>query len=513
MVIGDIIKRNGKRYPEKEALVFGESRYTFKQLNDRVNSVANGLITLGVNKGDRVVVLMNNCLQFVELYCAVPKCGSVLVPLNPRLSDQDLTYLINDAEANTLIFGNDYSTLVNLIRPNLKTVKHFIIDGDSVEDWISYNELLSHSPADEPGLEVSEEDLVYLLYTSGTTGLPKGVMHTHKSIIACMLNYMIMSNIKSTDVTLATVPLFWIPAAVLFILPHFYMGAGIVLLKEFNPEIVLELIEKEGVTNTFLSPAQITSLLDSPDLSEHKTDSLRCVWFGGAALSPEVLRRAVNAFGNIFSNAYGLAEITPVSILPAKDMVLEGNPQELKRLASCGREAINVEARIVDDYGKDVAPGELGEVIAKGDNIMKGYWKLPQVTAEVLRGGYLYTGDLATIDEKGYIYLIGRKKDVITSGGKAIYPSEIEEVIYRCTSVSEVAVFGVPDDRLGEVIIAAVVAEGAEASITGEVIKLCQQNLPGYAVPSYVVVLDSMPRSPTGKVLRRLLREKYVPLA
>ena len=509
MIIGDIIRRNAKRYPKKAALIFGNSRYTFEELNSRVNSLVNGLIALGLNKGDRIAVLLDSCPQFVELYCAAGKGGLVLVPLNCRLSSQDLTYLVNNAEANTLVLGANYLSLLDSMRFDLKIVKNFIIVGGNDKGMTSYDDLLSQHPSNEPNLEIREEDLVYLLYTSGTTGLPKGIMHTHKTILACMLNYMVMAGVKRDDVSLAVCPPFWGPILVFHTFPHFYMGASIVLLKDFDSKIVLETIEREKVTTTFLIPPQIVSIVDYPHLDKYNTRSLRYVLFGGIPLSPEVLKRAAAAFGNIFNNAYGLIEETPVSILPAEDMILEGSPQEVKRLASCGREAINVEVRVVDDYGRDIAPGETGEVIARGDNMMKGYWKLPQVTEEAFRGGYLHTGDLATVDTEGYIYLIGRKKDVITSGGKAIYPTEVEEVIYHHPSISEATVFGIPDERLGEVSVAVVVVKEGKKVTSEEVMALCQQNLPSYAVPSSVVLADSLPRSPTGKVLRRLLQEKY----
>ncbi len=509
MVIGDIIKRNAKRYPKKAALIFGDSRYTFEEFNNRVNSLVNGLIALGLNKGDRVAVLLDNCPQFVELYCAAAKGGLVLVPLNHMLSGQDLSYLMNDAEANTLVFGDNYLSLVDSIRPGLSRIKNFIIVGASSEGLINYEEFVSQHPSNEPNLEIKEEDLAYLLYTSGTTGLPKGVMHTHRSIIAITLNYVITGGIKHTDVTLIAVPLFWMAPLILNIFPYFYVGSSLVILKEFDAQTALEVMEKERVTATFVTPAQIISLLDYPHLNKYNTRGLNCVWFGGAPLPLEVLKRAVAAFGKVFNQVYGLVEATPVSILPAVEMVLEGPPQKVKRLTSCGREAIDTEVRIVDDYGRDIAPGETGEVIVRGDNTMTGYWKLPQITKEVFRDGYVYTGDLATMDEEGYIYHIGRKKDVITSGGKTIYPVEVEEVIYHHPSILEASVFGVPDNEQGEVPIAAIVVKEGKSLTSEEVTQLCQQNLPSYAVPSSVIVVGSLPRSPTGKVLRRLLQEKY----
>jgi len=372
MVIGDIIKRSAKRYPDKVAFSFGNSKYTFEEFNGRVNRVVNGLTALGLNKGDMVAVLLDNCPQFVELYCASAKGGLALLPLNCRLGGQDLAYLVNDAGANTLVFGDNYLSVIDSMRSDLKTVNNFIVVGTG-SGLRSYDELFSQYPSDEPVIEIREEDLAYLLYTSDTTGLPKGVMHTHKSIMGCMLNYMIMAGTRCNDVDLAATPLFWIPGLVCHILLNFYMGASIVFLQDFTPELALEAIEREGVTTTFLLPPQIASLLDHPNLDKYDTHSLRHIWYGGVPLSQAVLRRAVATFGNIFHQGYGLVEETPIAVLPAADTALDGSPQEVKRLASCGREAINVDVRVIDDYGNDVAPGEIGELIARGDNMMKGY--------------------------------------------------------------------------------------------------------------------------------------------
>ena len=509
MIIGKLIARNAKRHPNKTALVSGDYVFTFTEFNERVNKLANTLADLGVKKGDRIAALLDNCHQYVELYCSAPKCGFVLVPLNYMLSGKELAFIINNSGANTLFLGEKYINTINSVRGDLKGVKHFIIIGTPTEGMKSYEEIISGYPADEPKVDISEDDLAYLLYTSGTTGLPKGVMHSHRSILEIVTQYVILPNLKRNDIDLITIPLYWGPSPLLHILPHFYVGSTIVVLKEFNPDVILKAIETEKVSTTLMPPSFIISLLNHPGMDQYNISSLRSIVFGGEPMPVEVLNRAIGVFGNIFAHVYGLVEITPVTYFHEDDLVLDGPPEVLKRVQSCGKEAINVEVRVVDENDNDVIPGEVGEVIAKGDHMMKGYWELPQATAETIRGGYVYTGDLATLDEEGFIYLVGREKDIINSSGKTIYPGDVEEVIYRHPSVSQAAVIGVADAKLGESVKAVVVLKERMKETENEILEFCKQNLAAHAVPQSIEFVDELPRNPSGKILKRKLRERY----
>ncbi|MBU2608282.1 MAG: AMP-binding protein, partial [Chloroflexi bacterium] len=263
------------------------------------------------------------------------------------------------------------------------------------------------------------------------------------------------------------------------------------------------------VTLGMMAPPMIMSLLEHPQLNRYDTGSLRHVWFGGLPMPVESFKRALQTLGNIFFQVYGMIELTPLAITVPEEQVIDGPPDKVKRLASCGKEPPNVEVRVVNDEGTDVVPGEVGEVIGRGDNLMKGYWRMPQATEEALRDGYLHTGDLATIDEDGYMYLVGRKKDLIVSGGNTIYPSEIEEVIYQHPSIVEAAIIGVPDDKLGEVPLAVVVVRKEDNATADDILAFCQQKLPDYACPRSVTLVEKLPRNPAGKVLRKVLQEKY----
>ncbi|MFC2122148.1 long-chain-fatty-acid--CoA ligase [Bacteroidota bacterium] len=508
MIISDIFKRNAKRYPRQTAAAFGSTRLNFAEFNRRLNSLANALINLGLQKQDKVAIILDNCLEYLELYCALPKAGCVAVPLNTSLSTSELTYIINNAEVKMLVFSERFAPMVASLLPDLDSVGILVGIGTMANGAKSYEQLITDSPPDEPNVEVGEEDLAYLLYSSGTTGLPKGVMTTHRGIIESAVNYVLSCDQRREDVCLIATPLFWGAAPIVNIVPQFYVGGALIIADDFSPEAILGLIQKEKVTIGIMAPPMIMSLLEHPQLSNYDTSSLRHIWFGGLPMPVESLKRALQTLGNIFFQVYGMIEISPLAMTVPEEQVIEGPPEKVKRLASCGKEPPNVEVRVVNDEGKDVAPGEVGEVIGRGDNLMKGYWRMPQATEEALRDGYLHTGDLATIDEDGYMYMVGRKKDLIVSGGNTIYPAEIEEVIYQHPSIIEAALIGVPDEELGEVPMAVVVVREPD-NTAEDILAFCQQKLPDYACPRSVTLVEKLPRNPAGKVLRKVLQEKY----
>ena len=508
MILSDIYKRNAKRYPHNTAAVFGSTRLSFAEFNHRINSFANALLSLGLQKQDKVAIILDNCLEYLELYCAVPKAGCVAVPLNTSLSISELVYIINNAEAKMLVFGEGFMPMVDSLLQELDSVETLVGIGTTANGAKSYEHLVRDYSADEPEVEVGEEDLAYLLYSSGTTGLPKGVMITHRGIIESAVNYVLGCDQRREDVSLIAAPLFWGATPIVNIVPQFYVGGTLIIADDFSPEAILSLIQRERVTLGMMAPPMIMSLLEHPQLSSYDTGSLRHIWFGGLPMPVESLKRAIQTRGNIFFQVYGMIELTPLAMTVPEEQVIEGPPEKVKRLASCGKEPPNVEVRVVNDEGKDVAPGEVGEVIGRGDNLMKGYWRMPQATAEALRDGYLHSGDLATIDEDGYLYLVGRKKDVIVSGGNTIYPSEIEDIIYQHPSIIEAALIGVPDEELGEAPMVVVVVREAD-NAAEDILAFCQQKLPDYACPRSVTLVEKLPRNPAGKVLRKVLQEKY----
>jgi len=509
MILGNIVRRNAKRYPRETAVVFGSYRFNFDEFNRRVNSIANALIDLGLRREDKVAILLDNCHQYVELYFAVPKAGGAAVPVNTTLNTTDTASILNNSEAKMLVFGERLAPVVDSLLSHLNSLESLIVVGAPVNEARSYEQLVTDYPATEPEVGVKEQDLAYLLYTSGTTGLPKGVMLTHRATIDGSLNHLLGTRSRHADIGLVATPLFWGGAIILTILPQFYMGGSIVIADNSTPGGILELIQKEKITTSLMTPPMIMAMLEYPELGNYDVSSLRHAWFAGQPMPVDALTRALETLGNVFFQCYGSTELLAMTHIVPEEQATEGPPEKVRRLASVGREVPNVEVRVVNDEGTDVAPGEVGEVIGRGDNIMKGYWQMPLATEEALKDGYMHTGDLATIDEDGYIYLVGRKKDLITSGGQTIYALEVEEVIYQHPSVAEAAVIGVPDENMGESVKAVVALRKGEKVTAEDIMEFCQQRLPDYASPKSIAFIKALPRNPAGKVLRRVLREKY----
>jgi len=508
MLLGQLARRNAKRHPEKIGVVSGSVKLSFGDFNRRVNSLANALIDLGLRRQDRVAVLLDSSHQYLELYFAVPKAGGVIVPLNTALSVPEMTYILNHAEVKMLVFGERFAALVDSLLTERDSVKTIAVGTSSRRADSYYDELLDKYPATEPEVEVDEQDVAYLIYTSGTTGTPKGIMETHRSVIEGALNTVLGCHLREQDIGLVSVPLFWGAIIVSIVIPNIYVGSTLVLADSYAPDAVLDIIQKERITAGFLTPSMIISLLECPSRADYDVSHLRHVLYAGVPMAVETLKQALKTFGNVFFQNYGTTEFGPLTMVDPVGQVVEGSTEKVRRLASCGQEAPNVEMRVVDDEGREVSSGEVGEVIARGDNLMKGYWRMPQVTEEALKGGYFHTGDLAMVDEDGYLYLVGRKKDIINCAGKTIYPVEVEEVIYQYPGVLEAAVIGVPDEKLGESVEAVIVIRQGEEATESDILDFCRQRLPDYASPSSVLFLEKLPRNPAGKILRRALRER-----
>ncbi len=511
MNFGEISRRNAQRYPDKTALIFENSRYTFKQFNDRVNKLANALSALNTSKGDKIAILSEGCNQYVEICCAAAKIGLVAATINPRLPTQQISYLINNADATTLVVADEYKEVAASLKPELPMVKNFIVIGSPWGEMRSYEQFISSHPAQEPHVEIDENELYYLACTSGTTGVPKQLMCTHRNLWADAVNLILLSHLEHNDIALLGNPPYWGRTVPWLMEPYFYMGCTVVLTKDLDVNHVLNAISKEKVTVSLIVSSFITSLMEHPELDKYDLSSLRFIWPIGTHLPEEVLRKAIKKMGKIFCMSYGTSEIPYLAYISPDEIVLEGPPEKLRRLHSCGRNAapMDSEMRIVDEEGRDIAPGEVGEVIGRGDLLMTGYWNMPQATEEVMRDGYFHTGDLATIDDEGYLYFLDRKKDSITSEGKLVPSIEVETILYRHPSILEAAIIGVPDEKLGETLKAIVVLKEGEKATAEEIISFCAQNLANYAVPKSVEFIDKLPRSPSGKVLKHQLRRDY----
>lgn len=508
MTVDYLIKKSAQKFAKRLALVDGDLRLTYEALNDRVNRLANGLLEMGLKKGDRVGVLFRNCHEALESTLALNKAGFVYVPLNARYAGQEHEYMLNNSEANTVIYSKEFSDTIDQIRGQVPGVKNYICAGET-EGSISYEDLLSRSSGKEPDIPIFPEDLIYIRYTSGTTGKPKGVMLSHRSGVASIVNSMLDNvDIKSDDVMVHVGPITHASGAL--ILPHFIVGAANVLLKEFDPELFLQTIERERASTIFVVPTMLIFLLQHPSLAKYNLSSLKTIKYGAAPMPLEPLREALKVFGPILTQGYGLTEAPLQDTgLRKEDHVVDGPSEVTARLASAGRELQLIQVRIVDDQGNELKPGEIGEIAIKGDNVMLGYWKNPEATADKLRNGWLHTGDMAYKDEAGYVFIVDRKHDMIISGGFNIYPKEVEDAIYCHPAVSQCAVIGVPDDQWGESVKAVVVLREGHEATEQDIIEHCRKNIASYKKPKSVEFVDSIPVNPNGKVMRRELREKY----
>ena len=508
----EIIARRLVRIAEsnsgKLAVKFERDTFTFRELMERVYRLVNALADLGIQKGDRIAILSQNCHQYRELFWAVAVGGYMIVPVNYRLAPREIAYILNDSEARALLLSDEYSLLIDSMRADLKSVRHFIGIQTHGEWLLDYERLLQKSSAEPPSSLPSAEDLLWLLYTSGTTGRPKGAVHTQRSVTAlvdaAVNNFAIDEETQSLVVT----PFYALSGGGWDSICS-CMGSTTVILRNFNPVEMLEVIQNERITDVHLVPVMINFVVNSPDFDQYDISSLKRITYGASPMPPELMKKAMEKIGPIFIQDFGCAEGGLMTLLPEADHVVDGPPEKTRRLGSCGKGLPELDVRVLDEDGRDAKPGEIGELTVKGDTVMKGYWKMPEATAETLRDGRLHTGDLATVDEEGFIYIVDRKKDMIISGGLNIYPREIEDVLFAHPAILEAAVIGVPDDEWGESVKALVALKpGAECS-ESELIEHCKSNLGSYKKPKSVEFVDTLPRNPSGKVLKRVLREKY----
>jgi long-chain acyl-CoA synthetase len=509
MRIGDLLSRAARWYPDKEAVVFEETRLTYRQLNDRTNRVAAALTDMGVKRGDRVGVVCHNSHNFTEVFFACAKIGAASTNLNWRLSPKELAFLLNDSAPDVVFFSKRFEYLYEPMKKELKKKVRFVaVDGLIDKDMIDYEKMISkHKPA-EPRVEVDENDTALLLYTSGTTGRPKGVMLTHKNMMANAVSTIVEMEMTRDWNILGILPIFHVGIFVL--IDMVFMGAKVTYVHSFDPAVVFELVQKEKTNVTAFTPVIFKFLLDHPDIDKYDLSSLKTIIYATAPMPVELLRRSIKRFDCDFIQFFGMTETSPtLTMLVREDHVLEGPEYKVKWLGSAGRPVSNVQVRVVDEKGKDCAPGVIGEIIGKGDNVMKGYYNMPEATTDAIRDGWYYSGDMGYFDEHGYLFIADRKKDMIISGGENIYPREVEEAILLLEGVGDVAVIGVPDDTWGEAVKAIVVRKPGADLDEQKVIDHCKKNIASYKKPKSVDFVDMLPRSALGKVLKHELREPY----
>ncbi|HXU39648.1 MAG TPA: long-chain-fatty-acid--CoA ligase [Blastocatellia bacterium] len=504
------LKKSVAQTPEKLASICGGTRLTFREVDERVNRLSSGLARLGVGPGDRVAILALNCHQFYEFYYAVPQVGAAVVPINFRLPPHEVKYIIDHSGSRVVAVDQALLPVIQTIRASLDSAEHFILMGDEpCEGYLSYEELLAGAAADFEAPDVSDDELLGLFYTSGTTGEPKGVMLSHRNMLANIANSEGVYNYLPTDIYLHAAPMFHLAdGAAVF--THTANGATQAFIPRFDPKQVLETIARERVSLIVLVPTMINFLLHEPGIDSYDLSSLRHLTYGASPIAPDLLRRAMKIFDCSFGQGYGLTEASPLlTVLTADDHLTPG-PEGERRLASCGKPVPGVDVRVVKEDGSDAKPGEVGEIIARGPNIMLGYWKRLEDTENVLRDGWLHTGDLATVDEEGYIYLVDRKKDMIVTGGENVFSTEVEAVLYAHPAVKEAAVIPIPDPDWGEAVHACVVLRDGKLATAEELTEFCGARLANYKTPHSIEFIDGeLPKGGTGKILKKQLRERY----
>jgi long-chain acyl-CoA synthetase len=512
MDITQILERAVRLFPNNIACIDGETRLTYSALQERVSRLANVLRQCGVGKGDRVAVLSANSLPYLDMYYATAALGALIVPLNFRLAPAELAYILRDAGATVLLVGEGFEGLYAATKPHLTSVPTtFSTATDHVpEGMLSYETCLADVSPDFTPVEVDEHDLAGLFYTSGTTGNPKGVMLSHRNLVSNA--YHILSTVHEEEgvVYLHCCPMFHLadgPTSHRIT----WLGGTHVIVPVFEPVAVLEAIQRERVTSTLLVPTMINFLVNHPGVGDYDLHSLRRIIYGASPMPVELLRRAYQVFGCDLIQAYGLTETAPMlTMLFPSYVALEGDEAKVKRLASCGRGIPGTRVRVVNDRGEDVRPGEVGEIIARGPNVMQGYWNKPEETAAAFREGWFCTGDLATVDDEQFIFIVDRKKDMIITGGENVFSTEVENALYRHPSVLEAAVIGVPDERWGELVMALVVPKPETTVTEAEIIDHCRGLIAHYKCPRRVEFRsEPFPKSGSGKILKAALREPY----
>jgi fatty-acyl-CoA synthase len=517
MILTEPLMKALKFFPKKEAIVCGERRWTYQEFYDRVNRLSYYLKDLGVGKNDKVAILHPNCHYFLEAYYGITQIGAISVPINYRLSSGEIAFILQDSESKILIADPMFQKQVDPIRGEIKDIVGIIWTGEGKVNKesgdLNYEMVLHQTNFSAlPETRITDDDIAQIYYTSGTTGRPKGVMLSHKNVNTHALGTIAELHLTDSDVWIHVAPLFhladaWATWAITWV------GGTHVLVREFDPKAVLETIEREKVTLTNLIPTMLNLMVNHPEVGRFDYSSLRVLLSGGAPIAPEVVRKVVETFKCDYIQTYGMTETSPyltLSIL--KDHLKKLSYEDQLRFKSkTGREFIGVELKVVNERGGEIKRDEkeVGEIIVKGDIVTKGYWKLPEETKKSIKDGWLYTGDMAVMDEEGYVTIVDRKKDMILTGGENVYSTEVENILYMHPATLECAVVGVPDQKWGEAVKGIVVLKPGQKATAEEIIQFCKDRIARYKAPKSIDFIDALPRTGSGKIHKKGLRDKY----
>jgi|SRR5690625_214083 len=500
--IGSWLRKHAYFDSNRLALIYQNRRLTYTELNKRVNQLSHALVSLGVRKGDRVDALLFNSNEMVETMFACAKIGAIFTPINFRLSIEEVVYIINDSSANHFVYDERMKELVDGLRERKTSLITYIHVGNKPQhDDLLYEEWIADFPTAEPEYEVQLDDIHLMMYTSGTTGKPKGATLSHGNTLWNAINAVNFLPYYHTDVTLTAAPLFHIGGMSVVTTVMFYQGGTVVLEDVFHPEKILQQIQNEKVTNMFLVPAMWQALTSIENFNNYDLSSVRFFISGGAPCPITIIEFFQNK-GIKFFEGFGLTETAPFVCLLDSDNAIRKN-------GSVGKAPIHTEVKVVDPYDNDLPSGEVGELIVRGPNIMHGYWNNPEATREAIKDGWFYTGDLARIDEEDFVYIVDRKKDLIITGGENVYPIEIEQLLFRHPNIREAAIIGYPDEKWGESIKAVVALKDPETELELDELKdYLEGKIAGFKMPKQLQIVDELPRNATGKILKMVLRDQ-----
>jgi fatty-acyl-CoA synthase len=502
--VGSWVTKWASLAPEKRAIIFEDNVFTYKQLNDRINKTANMLQNMGIGKGNRVGVLLYNTYQLVEILFALGKIGAIFVPLNTRLVSAELEYILGDSGADVLVFGDSFTKGLEPLIDRLSIKAGCYLCLGNAPSWAeSYEGKLGEYPSYEPKVDIPAggEDPMIIMYTSGTTGSPKGAVLSHRKTFFNSLNADIFYGLTPSDILLAPRPMFHSGGLLVELCPVIYKGGTVIMRGRFGPQDILTSIEKYSVTVLEVSATVLSFILEQCEIEKHDLSSLKICYTGGERV-PASLLADYEKKGLIVCQCYGQTETSTLTWLAKEDAV--------RKRGSVGKPVFHGNVKIVGEEGQTVQSGEIGEIVVSGNITMSGYWGKPELTEDTIIDGWLHTGDLATVDEEGFIYIVDRKKDMFISGGENVYPAEIEKVFLENRKIMNVGVCGIPDLKWGEVGLACIVLKDGESMTAEEAIMFCDHRLARFKIPKVIRFVRELPMNAAQKVVRKKLKEDYL---
>ncbi len=505
MDLGGLVERNARMVPDKEGIIYQENRYTWKKVNERVNTVSHALMEAGVKKGDKVAMWMFNSDLFMFTFYGIVKTGAVAVPVNFRLAAREAEYIFDNCDAVAVIFDDVFGAAMREMKPRLEKINAYYSAGSERFDGFEpISDVMKSGNIEDPGIKVDEYDDSEIIYTSGTTGKPKGALLTHHAQMVLTTTVATLVSIRPTDRILHAAPMFHSAELNLYCNPGTYVGATHVIVRDFIPNLVLELIEKEKITQFFGAPVMYSFMMSVPDFDKYDLSSVRYFGYGAAPMAAEAVRKMIEKFKtDQFFCLCGLTEGGPggVALYPE---------DQIRKAGAGGKYIVNMETRLVDLEDNTIAePGVVGELVIKGETTMKEYYKNPEATRETIRDGWVHTGDLGTMDDEGYITLVDRAKDMIITGGENVYSKEVEDAMSENPVITDAVIIGVPHPEWGETVMAVVVLQQGQSLTLEELREFLKPRIADYKIPRLLEVVDALPRNVSGKVLKFKLRKEF----